>query len=196
MQVAALVAAQVAARAQTLDRRARVWGWRIIVAALVIVPLLISLRFLWLERADFIQLGDYTDRLGAQLKAFDHEQTGDILIVNAPNYVAPGKPTFLLGAEGAAYMLNTLDYVQQIWVNTGLDQRRLNEQIRIVAYNQTLQYESGSFNPHGTFVSGDDLIQQVRKASAIYVTYFDGDTLLAGVRRRREAGGAGRSAGF
>ncbi len=82
---------------------------------------------------------------------------------------------FFLGAEGAAYMLNSLEYAQQVWLNTG-QPRRLNQQVSALAYDQTIKYEGGNFTPHEAFLSGKPLLKRLRTATTIYTTYFEGDT--------------------
>jgi hypothetical protein len=162
-------------RARTADRHVWIWGWRLAQAVFVVFPLIVTLSFLRLRRTDFLHLSDYTWRLMALVET-QYDEKAQFLIINTPNYIAPGEPTFLLGAEGAAFMLNSLEYSQQVWLNTGIDLNHLKKQVTARAYDQTLKYQGGNFTPHQAFVSGDDLFKRLHAASVIYVTYFDQDT--------------------
>jgi hypothetical protein len=168
-----VILALIVRRTQTADRRVAVW--RLAQVALIVVPLVVSLDFLRLRRTDFIHLGNYTDRLMALIED-RYDEDAHFLIVNAPNYITPDRRMFLLGAEGAAYMLNSLEYAEQVWLNTGIDFYDLRQQITARAYDQTVKYRGGSYTPHQAFISGDKLFERLHAASVIIVTYFDRNT--------------------
>jgi hypothetical protein len=168
-----VILALIVQRARTADRRA--WVWRLAQAALIVVPLVVSLNFLRLRRTDFIHLGDYTDRLMALIED-RYDENAHFLIINAPNYIAPDRRMFLLGAEGAAYTLNSLEYAEQVWLNTGIDLQPLHKQIVARAYDQTIKYQGGIYTPHQAFISGAELFKRLHAASVIIVTYFDHNT--------------------
>ncbi|MBN1565709.1 MAG: hypothetical protein JXA10_17830 [Anaerolineae bacterium] len=86
----------------------------------LIASLTISVIFLRARQDEFVRVGAYTDRLMALADALPIEDSG-LLLFNAPNYIAPEDPMFLMGAEGAAVMLDIINYEQQIWLNTGKD---------------------------------------------------------------------------
>jgi hypothetical protein len=170
-----VIFALIVQHARTADRRVWVWGWRLTQAGFVVASLLVALSFLWLQRTDFIHLGDYTRRLMALIK-IQYDDQAEFLIINTPNYVVPDEPMFLLGAEGAAFMLNSLEYAQLVWLNTGFTLDRLESQVNARAYDQTIKYQGGNFTPHQAFVSGDELFKRLHTASVIYVTYFEKNT--------------------
>ncbi len=180
-----VILALIVERAGTADRRVGIWGWRLAQTALVVVPLIVSLSFLRLRRTDFIHLGDYTDRLMVLIED-RYDEDANFLIINAPNYIAPDRRMFLLGAEGAAYTLNSLEYAQQVWLNTGIDFYHLQQQVTVRAYDQTIKYQGGNYTPHQAFISGAELFKRLHAASVIVVTYFDHNTFWPVV-----VGGAG-----
>jgi hypothetical protein len=81
---------------------------------------------------------------------------------------------FLLGSEGAAFMLNSLEFAQQVWLNTGFDPNQQASHMEALVYDQTIKYRGGNFTPHKAFVSGSQLFERLHMASVIYVTYFHG----------------------
>jgi hypothetical protein len=178
-----VILALIVQRAQSAGRR--VWMWRLAQVVLIVIPLIVSLDFLRLRRTDFVHLGDYTDRLMALIED-RYDEDARFLIVNAPNYIAPDRRMFLLGAEGAAYTLNSLEYAEQVWLNTGIDLQHLHRQIIARAYDQTIKYQGGIYTPHQAFISGAELVKRLHAASVIIATYFDRNTFWPVV-----VGGAG-----
>ena len=150
-------------------RRWMLWG------PLATLPLILALNFLTARRHDFLHLGAFTWRLFDLLDAADIAGQ-DILIVNAPNYLAPREPTFLLGAEGATFMLNELGYEQPYWLNTGRDFPAAR--IDALAYRQTVKYPSRSYTPYQGFVEGEELRARLGAATRLFTTQFDDPRFL------------------
>jgi len=158
-----------ATRALRGRRRWMLWG------PLAALPLIIALNFLTMRRHDFLHLGAFSWRLYDLLGAADIAGQ-DVLIVNSPNYLAPKEPTFLLGAEGATFMLNELGYEQPYWLNTGRDFPEAN--VDALAYRQTIKYPSRTYAPYQAFVEGPELIARLGAASRLFTTQFDGARFL------------------
>lgn len=161
-----VVGAEIVRATRTLRPRRRwmLWG------PLAALPLLLALNFLTMRRHDFLHLGAFTWRLFDLLEAGDIAGQ-DVLIVNAPNYLAPKEPMFLLGAEGATFMLNELGYEQPYWLNTGQDFP--DARVDALAYRQTIKYPSRTYAPYQAFVEGPELIARLHAASRLFTTQFD-----------------------
>ena len=166
-------------------RRWMLWG------PLAALPLILALNFLTARRHDFLHLGAFTWRLFDLLDAADIAGQ-DILIVNAPNYLAPKEPTFLLGAEGATFMLNELGYEQPYWLNTGQDFPAAR--IDALAYRQTVKYTSRSCTPHQEFVEGEGRRARLGAATRLFTTQFDDPRFCPSTAAGGPAG-RGRAAG-
>lgn len=149
--------------------------------ALVMVALIAyaSLSFIQMRRAEFLALGRWNDALVA-LTADHH---GEIALINAPMYLVPDEADrrFLLGSEGVIWTDPTLDYTQQIWMNSA----SAPEDVRVRAMvNPALIAARGvGYVAHGTPLDVDAL----RSADWVIATRFTADggfwPYVAGGRR-------------
>jgi hypothetical protein len=155
---------------------AALWRWRAGRAAVALVSVLtlaLAVVFLWARRDEHLRMGRFTHDLMALGETLPIERDG-LLLVNAPNYIAPARHTFLLGSEGATFMLDILSYSQQFWMNTGLD----HPPVEAIANVATLRYTAGTYNPHGAYYEGAPLHDLLRAAHWIAVTQFEGDAFV------------------
>lgn len=139
---------------------------------LFILPLFVSLNFLWPRRADYIELGRYQWQLFSLIKNH-HQPDTRFLIVNGPNYVRSNSQTFLLGSEASIVMLDIVGYDQQIWLNTGLDYTSLQGRVDALSHGQVIQYKGQNYTPHQAFTEGALLWEHLHNADVVIATYFD-----------------------
>jgi hypothetical protein len=140
---------------------------------LIIASVAISAVFLSARRDDFLRVGAYTDRLMALSAALPIEESG-LLLFNAPNYIAPEEPTFLMGTEGAAVMLDIINYEQQIWLNTGKDY----PPVRPYTVAATRRHTGEVYSSTANQVEGGKLYNRFRRNPGWYVIatqFADGD---------------------
>ncbi len=133
------------------------------------LALILALSFLTARRDEHLRMGRYTRDLLALGAALPIERDG-LLLVNAPNYIAPAQRTFLLGSEGAIFMLDSLSYGQQMWANTALGP----PPVEAFAHAATLRDTGGIYQPHGPYRDGAPLHDALRAAPIIAVTQFEG----------------------
>ncbi|NLE50384.1 MAG: hypothetical protein GX613_03165 [Chloroflexi bacterium] len=162
------------------------------VALASVLTLALAITFLWARRDEHLRMGRFTRDLVALGETLPLEQDG-VLLVNAPNYIAPAQRTFLLGSEGATFMLDSMSYGQQIWANTGRD----HPPVEAITHAATLRYTSGTYQPHGPYLEGEPLDDLLRAAPWIAVTQFSGDKFTPViVRDPRDLAPAGALARF
>ena len=138
-------------------------------AGIVAAGLIVSLAFWGLRRDDFTRMGDFTNRLMAMAAEQRIDQSG-LVLVNAPNYIAPEERMFLLGAEGTTFMLNDIGYSQQIWANTGLDY----PPVEAFVHPPTVLHSGEYYAAHGPSLWGEDVLARFRPGRVIYATHFAG----------------------
>ncbi|PJF22118.1 MAG: hypothetical protein CUN56_07615 [Phototrophicales bacterium] len=133
---------------------------------------LISLNFLGMRRGDFLRLAAYNHDLVQQFIHDDVLHTGAV-ILNAPAYIAPldQNRRFLIGTEGVLWTDPSLDYSQQVWMNTPLEIR----DVVAVTHLGTLNATHYRFNPHGQVMDGQPLIDLLKSGRQVYRTQFEGD---------------------
>lgn len=159
------------------------WRGRIGRAAVVLVSALtlaLAASFLAAQRDEHLRMGRYTHALMALGETLPIERDG-LLLVNAPNYIAPARRTFLLGSEGAIFMLDSLSYGQQFWANIGLN----HPPVEAITHAATLRYPSGTYQPHGPYRDGEPLYEELRAAPWIAVTQFEGEAFAPVVVKGR-----------
>lgn len=147
---------------------------RLLGAVVMVWALVVSVRFLTLERSYFLAMSDYMWRLMDLVEAQPDATTdGRIVLVNAPDYLSPfdDDRTFLRGGESAGMMDYRVNYDQQIWVNTGI----LPPDVQAITYTQIMRVTSFSMLSHGDWMSLDQVVAAVREGQYLYVTQFEGD---------------------
>lgn len=116
---------------------------------------------------DYRRTGDYYDALIAMVQDAPDTST---LVVNAPIYIAPDEPVFLLGAEGALYLPDYVPLRGLVWVNTGHDYP-----LETVAFPETLAGLSDRlYYPRGPWVGWDTLDEPIQAAGRVISTRFAG----------------------
>ncbi len=142
---------------------------RVLFGAASALALILALNFLAARRDEHLRMGRYTRDLMALSAALPVEREG-LLLINAPNYIAPARRTFLLGSEGAIFMLDSLSYGQQVWANTALGPPL----VEAFAHAATLRDTGDVFQPHGPYRDGEPLFDALRAAPILIVTQFEG----------------------
>lgn len=147
--------------------------WRVgqVIAVLFIgLSVLVATRFLNIQRDQFMMQNAYAQRLFTMVKSQD--PIAKTVLVNAPDYITPleSDTTFLRGAEGAAFLVFTVNYADYISINTGVDLPHL-QTVKYGILNQAVGY---SMYPHDPEVDEITLQQIVYDADVVYVTQFNG----------------------
>jgi len=153
-------------------------NWRIgkiMAFGIIALSVMVSIRFLNTQRTYFQMQNVYAQRLFSMVKM----QPPDLntVLVNAPDYITPleADRTFLRGAEGAAFLVHTVNYTDYLWINTGVQLPNL-QTVKYGILNQAVGY---SMNPHGDETDEMALAQIVHDADVVYVTQFDTDELAS-----------------
>ena len=104
------------------------------------------------------------------------DPNADTVLVNAPNYITPldDYRMFLRGAEGAAFLVHTVNYADYLWINTGVQLNNL-QTVKYGILNQAVGY---SMNAHGDEADEMTLVQTVRDADVVYVNQFYWDGIM------------------
>jgi hypothetical protein len=146
---------------------------QILVMGIIALSVVVAVRFLNIQRDYFSMQNEYAQRLFTMVKEQAPEEK--TVLVNAPNYITPleADRTFLRGAEGAAFLVHTVNYTDYLWINTGMQLPNL-QTAKYGILNQAMGY---SMNPHGDEVDEITLAQMVRDADVVYVTQFYADGL-------------------
>jgi hypothetical protein len=143
---------------------------RIITIGFIGISVLVAIRFLNIQRDQFMMQNHYAQRLFGMVKSQD--PLAKTVLVNAPDYITPleSDTTFLRGAEGAAFLVFTVSYADYIWINTGVDLPHL-QTVKYGILNQAVGY---SMYPHDPEVDEITLMQTAYNADVVYVTQFHG----------------------
>ena len=146
---------------------------QIVVLGIIVLSATVAIRFLNTQRTYFTMQNEYAQRLFSMVKTQSPDLT--TVLVNAPDYITPleADRTFLRGAEGAAFLVHTVNYIDYLWINTGVHLPNL-QTVKYGILNQAVGY---SMNPHGDETDEMTLVQTVREADVVYVTQFYADDL-------------------
>lgn len=143
---------------------------RLALAAISIFALLIAVRFLLARRDEHLRMSDYTWRL---VELAREQQPQNLLLINAPDYVAPldEARTFLRGGEGVAFIGELVTYEDLFAANGRLSLPAP----RSITVNSLKQNSGYILFTHQPALEGQALLDEVRSARAIYLAYFEGD---------------------
>lgn len=146
----------------------------ILFAGMIALSVYVAIVFLENQRDYFSIQNEYAQRLFTMVKAQD--PNADTVLVNAPNYITPldDYRMFLRGAEGAAFLVHTVNYADYLWINTGVQLNNL-QTVKYGILNQAVGY---SMNAHGDEADEMTLVQTVRDADVVYVNQFYWDGIM------------------
>ncbi|MCU0480322.1 MAG: hypothetical protein MUE54_03825 [Anaerolineae bacterium] len=146
---------------------------QVVAVGIIILGAVVAIRFLNTQRAYFTMQNEYAQRLFSMVKM--QPPDANTVLVNAPDYITPleADRTFLRGAEGAAFLVFTVNYADYLWINTGVDLPNL-QTVKYGILNQAVGY---SLYAHDPEVGELILAQTVRDADVVYVTQFHADGL-------------------
>lgn len=166
---------------------------RVLAVAGVLWLVGLSVAFLQLREKDYKRMAAYAWELFALTERVNVHDEG-LLLINAPNYIAPTLETkfFLTGEEFASFMTPEISYNDYLWVNTGVPMH--NSPIQAVAYGELLQYSDGMFVPYYPMLDLTPLQELLNGARHIVVTQFVGNDFfpvyVAGAGQADAAAGA------
>ncbi len=130
---------------------------------------------------DYQRMGDYLwklTHLSETLQSKDTSNSGkasdSLLVVNPPDFLAPlqGTRRFLLSTEGAAVMVDSYSYTQQVSLNAGQGAPPIDA----IGSRLALRPPSDRlYVPFQPFVDGQPLYDLLHQRSGLIVTEFDGN---------------------
>lgn len=140
---------------------------RIAGGAIIAAFLLVGLWFGIRRVTDYGRLGTF---YGGFIQAVRTQPETPTLLVNAPAFIAPRRGMFLLGAEGATYLLDFITLQDLVWVNTGRDYP-----VETVAFANTLVETGEVFSVRGPWVDWDGLDAALAESESVFNVTFSGD---------------------
>lgn len=156
---------QVQPRRDALRYSARGFGWGTLLLIVVV-----SVGFLNQRRGEALIQSDYLWALQDVLE----EHMGEApLVINAPAFMHSNTEDryFLTTGMGVMTMYNYVHYGQQFWAQTGRDYPYIHAMAFYATFDPD---ESLTYAPYWTVPPTTDFTEQLRQATDVYVTVFDG----------------------
>ncbi len=96
----------------------------------------------------------------------------DLLDLNVPAWVAPKAPTYRIGTEGLTFIPEYTRALDFVYVNTGVEHN-----IKAASYNPIKQDWSAHLGYVGEELAEEPLIEEIRRADAVYLTTYTPEAL-------------------
>lgn len=131
----------------------------------------VSVEFLIMRRADFLQMGTYQWEL-QDILAEQVTDPNNIVLVNMPDYITPleNNRRFLLGTEGVLFVNPSENYGEQLNVNANNDTDYSS--VTVLSYPDIVHNDAIDFSAHPSAVDRNGAIEHIRNASDLIVTQF------------------------
>jgi hypothetical protein len=95
-----------------------------------------------------------------------------LLYLNVPAWIAPKKPTYLIGTEGLTFIPEYVRVQDSMFVNAGVE-----PEIRAFMFDPVKQESSAYIGYAGPGLDWAGLEEEIRQADAVYVTVYTPDEL-------------------
>lgn len=163
----------------TLWRHERRWI-KVLAVACVVLFVYVSVEFLAMRKAEFLQLASYQRNVLAQFETLNVDDANTV-VVNAPDFLIPQEHDrrFLIATEGVLFVDPAADYGLQWTINAPQNYRDVN----VIAFPDIQRNAGFGFSAHPPILGRDAVVERVRDADYVFVTEFedhDFDAVLVG----------------